>query len=80
MYDGICRSCGSATVHSGTVTLANGWIFLLVGMRRRRVKTVDYVCVSCGYFAKHVLPGKVLDRVAERWPYVSPSGDERYPG
>jgi predicted nucleic-acid-binding Zn-ribbon protein len=71
---GVCPSCGSATVHSGEVRLGNGFVFLR-GIRRRRVRTVDYLCVTCGYFEKHLAPGKALDKVAEKWPPVLPPAD-----
>lgn len=74
MINGICPSCGSATVHSGEVRLGNGFVFLK-GVRIRRVKTVDYLCVTCGYFEKHIVPGKVLDKVGAEWPPVLPPAD-----
>jgi hypothetical protein len=33
----------------------------------RTAKTMDYVCVNCGYYERYITNRKVLDRIAEKW-------------
>jgi hypothetical protein len=74
VINGICPSCGSATVHRGEVHVGNGRILLRLTYRHR-VKTADFLCVTCGYFEKHIVPGKTLAKAAARWPLVLPPTD-----
>jgi hypothetical protein len=74
MLNGRCPSCGSAAVHSTVGGLFikgdNSVAAALIG---RSAHPVDYVCGDCGYWERHLPPGRVLDKIRTTWPRVRPA-------
>ena len=78
MRSGICPKCGSADVRyarEGIGQTGAGNLMLRISALSAPIApTDDYVCVECGYFEQYFIPGRALDKVAERWQRVVPAG------
>lgn len=70
MLNGRCSSCGAMTVHCAKSAVEQGR--LTFAGRFNAADTMDYICVTCGYLERHVVPGKQLERVAANWARVVP--------
>jgi hypothetical protein len=36
----------------------------------RATKPIDYVCGDCGYWERHIPPGRMLEKIKATWPLV----------